>query len=51
MLRGGEKLIDFLGFVSPIIWEKGISSESMKKCISMLFGPIGHVIFDVLMLG
>jgi hypothetical protein len=37
--------------MSPIVWEKGISSESMKKFISMFLGPIGHVIFDVLVLG
>jgi hypothetical protein len=37
--------------MSPIVWEKGISSESMKKAVSLFFGPIGHVIFDMLVMG
>jgi hypothetical protein len=49
VIGGGEKLIDFLCFVSPIIWEKSISSECMKKGIPVLFGPVGHIVFYVLM--
>ena len=48
VIGGGEKLIDFLCFVSPIVWEKSISSECMKKGIPVLFGPVGHIVFYVL---
>ncbi len=46
----GEILIDYFCFVSPIVWEKGISSECMKKGIPMLFGPVGHIVFYMLVM-
>ncbi len=50
VICGGEKLIDCFCFVSPIVWEKGISSECMKKGVPVLFGPVGHIVFYVLVM-